>query len=264
MHRFVFTLLYGISGFIPLLSGCSSEQHREEILVFAAASLRESMEDIGQQFEEATGTKVLFNFAGSNDLAHQIIAAPRADIFLSANTSWMDSAEKAGRIHNHMRTDILANSLVVIANRQSTASMNAPCELSDLSFSHLALGNPDAVPAGKYARAWLASVICDGQPLWASLEERIVPAPDVRAALGLVLADPNVLGIVYNTDQIAFSNETSVLFTVTGGPPIRYVAARIADAPAPAAADSFYRYIAGPEAAEIFERHGFISLSNQP
>lgn len=264
MHRFVFILLCGISGFMPLLSGCSSEQHQEEILVFAAASLRESMEDIGQEFEKTTGTKVLFNFAGSNDLAHQIIAAPRADVFLSANTSWMDSVEKAGHIHSHMRTDILANSLVVIANRQSTASMNAPCELSDLPFSHLALGNPDAVPAGKYARAWLASVICDGKPLWTSLEERIVPAPDVRAALGLVLADPDVLGIVYNTDQIAFSKETSVLFTVAEGPPVRYVAARIADAPAPEAADAFYSYVAGPEAADIFERYGFIPLSIQP
>lgn len=264
MRGFFTTVLCSISLLMFTLNGCTSEQEQDEVLVFAAASLRESMEDVGKAFEETTGTKVLFNFAGSNDLAHQIIAASGADVFLSANTSWMDSVEQAGRVHNHMRTDLLANSLVVIANRASTLSVESPCELSALAFSHLALGNPEAVPAGKYARAWLSSIPCEGKSLWELLEARVAPAPDVRAALGLVLADPNVLGIVYSTDQRAFSDETTVLFTVKDGPPIRYTAARIADAPASATADAFYRYVTGPEAADIFERHGFTPLTARP
>src|SRR5215216_4992125 len=112
--------------------GADAENKNHEILVFAAASLRESMEELGQTFEDETGTHVLFNFAGSNDLAHQIIAAPRADIFFSAAENWMDTVEQAGKIVRESRRDILSNTLVIVANRSMKRSLSEPCEMMEL------------------------------------------------------------------------------------------------------------------------------------
>jgi molybdate transport system substrate-binding protein len=239
------------------------ETKKREILVFAAASLRESMEDIGQTFEDETGLKVLFNFAGSNDLAHQIIAAPRADIFFSADENWMDIVERAGKIVKESRRDILSNTLVVVANREMKRSLPEPCGMMELAFSNLAIGDPESVPAGRYARAWLSSIVCEEDSLWPKLKDRIAPAPDVRAALGLVLADTNVISIVYRTDQLAFLEKTRVLYEVKGGPPIRYVIARTSDGPAPEDAQRFYDYVVGREGAKVFARYGFRSIPQQ-
>jgi molybdate transport system substrate-binding protein len=240
-----------------------AENKSREILVFAAASLRESMEELGTAFEDETGTKVLFNFAGSNDLAHQIIAAPRADIFFSAADNWMDTVEKAGKIVKKSRRDILSNTLVVVANRGMKRSLPEPCGIMELDVRNIAIGDPESVPAGKYARAWLSSVVCDEDTLWTKLKDRIVPTPDVRAALGLVLADTNVISIVYRTDQLALMDRTRVLYEVKDGPPIRYVIARTTDGPAPDDAQRFYDYVVGREGAKVFMRYGFRSLPQQ-
>lgn len=247
-----------------LFAACSEKAPQEQILVFAAASLRESIEEIGKAFEAETGTRVLFNLAGSNDLAQQIMAAPRADVFLSANESWMDSIENAGKIFKGMRRDLLSNSLVVIGHKSHKWQMRNPCNLLVRTFRHIAIGNPESVPAGTYAREWLASITCGDRSLWEHVENRVAPTPNVRAALGLVLADPMIAGVVYSTDQKAFADRTTVLYHVADGPQIRYVAARIADAPSPAEADAFYQYLAGPKAKEIFERYGFTFLSPKP
>jgi molybdate transport system substrate-binding protein len=241
----------------------ADEEKPREILVFAAASLRESMEDLGQAFEEETGTHVLFNFAGSNDLAHQIIAAPRADIFFSAAENWMDTVEHAGKIAQKSRRDLLSNTLVIVANRSMKRSLPEPCGMMELHVRNLAIGDPESVPAGKYARAWLSSVVCDEDTLWTKLRDRVVPAPDVRGALGLVFADTNVIGIVYRTDQLAFMDRTRVLYEVKDGPPIRYVIARTSDGPAPGEARRFYDYVVGIQGVKVFARYGFRFLPQQ-
>jgi molybdate transport system substrate-binding protein len=239
------------------------EEKPREILVFAAASLRESMEDLGQAFEDETGTKVLFNFAGSNDLAQQIIAAPRADIFFSAAENWMDTVEHAGKIARGSRRDLLSNTLVVVANRSMKRSLPEPCGMMELNCRNLAIGDPESVPAGKYALEWLSSVVCDEDTLWPKLKDRVAPTPDVRGALGLVLADTNVIGIVYRTDQLAFMDRTRVLYEVKDGPPIRYAIARTSDGPAPDDARRFYDYVIGLQGVKVFARYGFRSLPQQ-
>ena len=228
-----------------------------EILVFAAASLREAMQELGTAFQQQAGARVTFNFAGSNDLAHQIGAARGMDLFLSASEGWMDTVQNAGRLVPGTRRDLLSNTLVIVASSRDTSSMTEPCALASLPFRNLAMGDPDAVPAGTYARTWMRSVQCGGRPLWDAVQDRVAPAPDVRAAMGLILADPRVVGVVYRTDQIAFADRTRVLFEVRDGPPIRYVLAQVAEGDNPAAAQRFRAFLSSPQAAETFRRHGF-------
>jgi molybdate transport system substrate-binding protein len=234
------------------------------VTVFAAASLREAMTEAGTEFTRRTGSPVAYNFAGSNDLAHQIAAAPRGDVFLSASERWMDEVERAGRVVPGSRRDLLSNVLVVVAHREAEIAVAEPCALVAAPFAHLAMGDPDAVPAGTYARDWMRSVPCGGATLWDGVRERVAPAPDVRAALGLVLADPKVIGMVYRTDQRAYADRTKVLHEVRGGPPIRYVVARVAGGPAPAEGEALAAFLAGPEAAAIFARHGFTPAAAAP
>lgn len=231
-----------------------------EILVFAAASLREAMDEAATAFQQRAGTRVVFNFAGSNDLAHQIGAARGMDLFLSASEGWMDTVQNAGRLVPGTRRDLLSNTLVVIAGARDTSALAEPCALAALPFRNLALGDPDAVPAGTYARKWMQSVQCGGRSLWDAVEGRVAPAPDVRAAVGLVLADPRVIGIVYRTDQLAFADRTRVLYEVRDGPPIRYVLAQVAEGDNPAAGRAFHDFLAGTEGAAIFRKHGFTPL----
>lgn len=228
-----------------------------EVMVFAAASLRETLQELGASFEKETGTKVVFNFAGSNELARQITASPTADLFLSASESWMDSVEKAGRVVTGTRRDLLSNTLVVIGNASSKWTMDGPCALAKIPFKHLALGDPKAVPAGQYANKWLTSVQCDGKTAWDGVQERVAPAPDVRAAVGQVVADPSMVGIVYKSDWMAFSDKTRVLYEVKDGPPIRYVLAQIAQGKNPDGAKKFYDYMARAESGAVYQKHGF-------
>ncbi|HEU4884209.1 MAG TPA: molybdate ABC transporter substrate-binding protein [Longimicrobium sp.] len=249
-----------------LAGGCkpkaeeAAQKQEAEILVFAAASLREAMEELGASFQQETGTRVVFNFAGSNDLAHQIMATRGADLCLSASKAWMDTVQSAGRVAEGSRRDLLSNTLVVVASARDSSTMGEPCALAALPFRNLAMGDPEAVPAGTYARTWLRSVQCDGKPLWDAVQARVAPAPDVRAALGLVLADPRVIGIVYKTDQLAFADRTRVLYEVKDGPPIRTVIARLQDGRAAENGARFYDYLVGPRGAEVFRKHGFDPL----
>lgn len=252
-----------------LLAACGSNDEApaktdREVVVFAAASLREAMQELGTSFTKSTGTPVSFNFAGSNDLAHQIAAARGMDLFVSASEAWMDTVQSKGRIEAASRRDLLANTLMIVGHSRSTWTVNEPCALATIPFEHIAMGDPEAVPAGTYARKWMQSVDCGGKTLWEGVQDRVAPAPDVRAALGLVLADPGVVGAVYRTDQMAFADRTRVLFEVSGGPPIRYAMALVADGGSPQAGRRFANFIAGPDAARVFARHGFIPLAANP
>ena len=238
----------------------SQSTENSEILVSVAASLKESMEELGASFEKQTGTKVLFNFGGSNELAKQIVATPKVDIFLSAAENWMDTVEKAGRLVPGTRRNILSNTLVVIGASGGTFKVGSPCELADLKYKNLSLADPESVPAGKYAKKWLSGIQCGGDTLWTKLKDRVAPAPDVRAALQLVTADPDMIGIVYRTDQLQFPDKTEVLFEVMDGPPIRYVLAQVAEGSSAEAARKFLEYLSGTEAQLVFQKHGFTTI----
>ena len=158
--------------------GCSPDPGQPpQLMVFAAASLRDVMTEVGSRFEQQHGIHINYNFAGSTVLARQLLAAPRADLFISANRAWMRRLEQAGRIVFESHQLVLGNRLVVIVNHAS-ALEGHPRELFCTPvFEHLSIGNPEAVPAGIYAREWLEKLPCDGGSAWDALAGRIAPAP---------------------------------------------------------------------------------------
>ncbi|MFT5049253.1 MAG: molybdate transport system substrate-binding protein [Chlamydiales bacterium] len=241
--------------------GCAPPDERPELSVFAAASLTDLCADLGAAFEPAA---VTFNFAGSNVLARQILAAPEAaDVFLSADRAWAQELVERD-LTAATPTTVLSNSLVVIGwpgpdgrERQIKRGL----DLASLEFSHLALADPEAVPAGRYARAWLESLPAAGGSLWDALESRVAPTLDVRAAMALVETGPEILGIVYRTDARQ-ARRARVLFEVPDHeqPPIAYVAMRLQPNDGTSLAQSFLDFLQTERARDICSAHGFVTV----
>lgn len=223
-----------------------------EITVFAAASLTDSLKEIAANYEKATGDKVRFNFASSNTLAQQIKAGAPADIFFSADAAKMDSLAAAGLIARETRKNLLGNSLVIITPADGPAISTAR-DLARPAIKHLSIGDPRAVPAGIYAKAWLEKA-----GLWAALEPRIVPAESVRTALAVVESGNAEAGVVYKTDA-AISKKVKVVMEIPAAdtPAIIYPAAVVKDTRNAAAARKFLAHLTGKQAAETFTRFGF-------
>lgn len=229
-----------------------------QLVVFAAASLRDVAADLAAEIERRHPVEVIYNFAGSNTLAQQIRAARGADVFLSADEQWVDVLDEAGRTVAGSRRVFLSNRLVLIARRDAGFEIDDPRQLPGADFDFLALADPRAVPAGRYARAALERAGSNGTDLWSALAGRIAPALDVRAALALVESDPRILGIVYRTDTMTSDKVRPLyVFPPMEDAPIRYCAVRIADAPNPESAGLFLDFLTGPAARDVAERHGF-------
>lgn len=245
-----------VLGICALLIACPGPHDADEgrpITVFAAASLQDLMLDAGAEWKASRGIDVSFSFAGSNTLAQQILAAPGADVFLSADSRWMDRVEAADRLVPGARADLFSNSLVVVARHDAELELEALGQLPDLPFRRLALGAPNAVPAGHYARAALES-----HGIWQSMRDRLVPTSDVRSAMALVAGDPEFVGIVYKTDALT-SKKVRILLEISPAdhPPIVYTAGAIADGPYPARARDFLDFLSGRQMATMVARHGF-------
>jgi molybdate transport system substrate-binding protein len=228
----------------------------DEILVFAAASLTESLQDLGRAFKSKTGTKVSFSFGGSSDLARQIQAGATADAFFSADTAKMDQLEKAGIVEAADRREFLSNALVVVVPSDSAAKIASANDL--LSLPKIALADPAAVPAGVYAKEWLT-----GLGLWEKLEPRIVPTLDVRASLAAVESGGVPAAIVYRTDA-AIAKKSRIAFTVENGPPILYSVAPVSVAKNPSAARAFVAFLQGPAGRAEFVKRGFLLVAPGP
>lgn len=219
------------------------------LLVFAAASLTESMQEIGKAFEEKSGGRVQFSFGASSDLARQIQAGAPADVFFSADTARMDVLEKAGLVRREDRREFLGNLLVVVVPASAREAPRSPADL--VRLPRLALADPQAVPAGIYAREWLESV-----GLWTQVAPRVVPTLDVRAALAAVETEAAPAAVVYGTDA-AISSRVRVAFEVRDGPSITYSLARLAASKNPSAA-SFVEFAAGEAGRAVFRKRGFV------
>ena len=225
----------------------------EEVVVFAAASLADALREIAAGFEARTGHRVVLSLGGSNDLARQIRAGAPARVFVSASAERMDEVQGAGLVRAADRVDLLSNRLVVVV---PAAARAAPATAEELAgVGTLALGDPEAVPAGIYARQWL-----ERRGLWERLRGRVVPTLDVRAALAAVESGNADAGIVYRTDA-AISRRVRVALEVPAdeAPRIVYPAALLGDAPGPAAR-AFYEHLRSPAARLVFERLGFECL----
>jgi molybdate transport system substrate-binding protein len=231
----------------------------DEVVVFAAASLKSALDQVAADFETATGHSVTVSYAGSNLLARQIVAGAPADVFLSAAASWMDEVQTAGLIVPGSRTDLVGNRLVLIAHGKAVApvtigpDLDLPALLGD---GKLAMALVDAVPAGQYGKAALETL-----GLWAGVAPAVVQTDNVRAALALVGLGEASHGIVYASDAAAGDNVTVVgRFPADSHPPIRYPAALLTGA-ADAADAAFLAALASPEAGAHFAAQGFTLLT---
>ena len=248
--------LAALVGCGPAPGGDARGADAPTLLVSAAASLSEAIGAVADRYEQEQGVRILLNVAGSQMLASQIIEGAPVDVFISADVLQMERAAAAGRIDAARRVDLLSNQLVVVVPSDRTGTVAAPADLAHPAIRRIALGDPEAVPAGVYARRYLES-----QGLWDRLTERIVPAGSVRAALRAVEAGTVEAGIVYRTDVRA-SGGAAVAFAVPveGGPRVVYPAAVAVDAPSPAAAARFLAYLQSASARRQFDAAGFIGL----
>ena len=227
--------------------------HAAGVTVFAAASLTDSLKEIGADYEKQTGQAVVFNFEGSSVLARQIEEGAPADIFFSADETQMDRLAEKGLIDPATRQDRLGNTLVVVVPAGSKLQIHSAADLAGDDVKQIALADPQAVPAGVYAKAWLTKL-----QLWDAVKPRVVPTENVRAALAAVASGNVDAGVVYKTDA-AISKRVKIVFEVprTQGPDIRYPMAVVKASAEPEAAKKFLDYLDSDKAAAIFRRYGF-------
>jgi molybdate transport system substrate-binding protein len=234
--------------------------HAASITVFAAASLTDALSDAGKAYHAKTGRDVVFSFAASSALARQIEASGGADLFLSADTDWMDYLDSRGLIVHDTRKNLLGNHLVLIAPASANVSLTIAPHfdlLGALGGGRLSIADPDSVPAGKYARTALTTL-----GVWSSIVNHLVNAENVRVALAYVSRGEAPLGIVYSTDAVSDKGVRIVgTFPENSHAPIVYPAALVKDAQPDAKA--FLDFLSGPEARAIFEKDGFIVLGAQ-
>jgi len=225
------------------------------VLVFAAASLSDVLEEIGRAYAAQSERVVRFSFAASSTLARQIELGARAEVFISADAAWMDYLQERALIDPSTRFDLVGNRLVLIAPRNSTLELQvAPgFPLAEhLGRGRLAIGDPDIVPAGRYAREALMAL-----GVWEQVKRRLVYAENVRTALTYVMRGEAPVGIVYETDA-SIEKRVRVVdrFPEHSHAPIVYPAAAVS--PASPAARAFLEYLSQAKAREIFRRHGFL------
>src|SRR5579871_1535958 len=227
-------------------------------LIFAAASLKNALDEIVAQWQRESGKKVVVSYAASNTLIRQIEQGAPADIFISADLDWMDYGQQKGLINGETRSNLLNNRIVLVAPRDATYTLKvAPgFDLAAvLKGGRLAMGNVDAVPAGKYGKAALEKL-----GAWDGIKDRIAQAENVRAALLLVSRGETPLGIVYQTDAASEPGVRIVgTFPDDTHPPIIYPAALTKDSNNAIAAE-FLKYIRSVAAKPAFERQGFTML----
>ncbi len=240
-----------------VLSALPRASAQEPVTVFAAASLTDAVERIARLYESETGEAVRLSFASSSTLARQITAGAPAEIYLCANERWMDYVAEAGLIEVDTRVSALGNRLVLIAPADGAlgeVTIDGELDLAALldEGERIAVGDPDHVPAGLYAKDALESL-----GLWEATAAHLARTADVRAALALVATGEAPLGIVYATDA-AVSEDVKVLgrFPEESHTPITYPFAIVAGAADPAVEDLF-AYLRGPEATAVFEDAGF-------
>lgn len=227
------------------------------LTVFAAASLKESLDAAAEAWREQTGQTVQISYAASSALARQIEQRAPADVFLSADNEWMDWLQERDLIDPASRIDLLGNTLVLIAPASNDAQPLALEQGTDLlpllgDNGRIALALTASVPAGKYAKAAFESL-----GTWSAIEPRVAEAENVRAALLLVARGETPLGVVYGSDAQA-EPRVKVLATFPEGShaAIVYPVARVATGTHPATGD-FIAWLQSEDADAIFRRHGF-------
>ena len=241
--------------FTLILASCNNSdvEDKTEILVAAASSMTPALTEIATEFEKVNkNSRVSFSFGSSGKLAQQIKGGAPVDVFISASSSDMDTLEKENKIESDSRTDITENTLVVIRQKDETHPLNGKSPFTS-EVAHFAIGNPDTVPAGVYAKEALTKL---GE--WEALESKFVFGKDVRQVLTFVETGNAETGIVFASDAKS-SDKVEVILEIDPGlhSPAVYPGAIVAATEQLDAARAFLDYMKSPEVREILINHGF-------
>jgi molybdate transport system substrate-binding protein len=249
-----------LAGLFAASPARSAGAGKPEIVIDAAASLREALEEVAPRCEKTAGVTIVLNLGASSDLARQIEAAGKADLFFSADEFQVDRLAKSGLVEEGTRRSILSNRLEVITPEDSSLALKSAKDLAAKSVRHLSLANPESVPAGEYAKAWLEKA-----GVWDSVKDRVVPGVDVRAALAMVSSGAAEAGIVYATDA-AIDPRVRVLLAAPAeeAPPISYPLVVLKGRPSQEAARRVAACLSGEEALAIYAHRGFIVKNGTP
>jgi len=236
----------------------AAQAEDKTLTVFAAASMKNALDDIDAAFTAKTGLKVSASYAASSTLAKQIEQGAPADIFVSADTDWMDYAAAKKTIDEPTRANLLGNSIVLIAPRDSkidNLAIGAGFDLAALAGDgKIATGDVKSVPVGKYAKAALEKL-----GAWQAAEPKFAMADSVRAALTLVARGEAALGIVYATDaKVEPGVKVVGTFPPDSHPPIIYPVA--ATTTAKPEAKTYLDYLHSSAAKAVLEKYGFTYL----
>jgi molybdate transport system substrate-binding protein len=249
-------ILLAAAALVPVASA-----EERPVVVFAAASLKNALDNAAADWTKASGTHVSVSYAGSSALARQIEEGAPADIFVSANIAWMDHVEGKGLIAHGSRLDLLGNRLVLVGapGRDAPVAVAHGFPLAAmLDDERLAMADVTAVPAGIYGKAALTAL-----GIWDQVEPKVAQAENVRAALALVARGEAPFGIVYATDARAEPSVKVVgTFPANSHPAIIYPAALVNGSSHPQAG-TFLQYLAGSDARARFEEEGFTVLLNR-
>jgi molybdate transport system substrate-binding protein len=254
MKKLLAAWLLGLAWLAPARG---ADDSKTVITVFAAASLTNALQDLGDAFTKESSIAVKFSFAASSALARQIESGAPADVFFSADIDWMDYLQARNLIQIRSRRDIVGNRLVLIAPVGSAIKLkiepNFPLATA-LGNKRLATGDPDSVPVGRYAQAALTQL-----GIWKDVADRVIRADNVRSALVFVDRGEAPLGIVYETDALIDKNVRLVdVFPATSHPPIVYPVALTGKAQ-PAAA-RFVTFLESAASDAVFKAYGFVPL----
>lgn len=230
-------------------------QPRADVTLYAAVSLRDALDELAREYERQGRGKAAISYAGSPMLARQIEKGAPADVFISADTDWMDYLAVRGLIRIETRVNLLTNRLALIAPADSRASLTIGRGFplaALLGDGRLAMADPDSVPAGKYGKAALEAL-----GVWKDVSPKVARAENVRAALALVARAETPFGIVYRTDALA-DRRVRLVGEFPGGlhPEIVYPAAVVAGARSKIAYE-YLRYLRSIAAQAVWQRHGF-------
>lgn len=226
-----------------------------ELKVWAAASLKDALQELAGVFEERENVKLVYNFAASGDLQVQIEQGAPADVFISAGAKQVDALEKEKLIDSSSRRKLLGNSLVLIVPQSNSVSIPKIETLPEVDgIDKIVIGNPDEVPAGKYARDALETA-----GILNPLRSRLVLAKDVRQVLSYVETGNVDAGFVYLTDAKT-SKKVKIALRIPASyhEPIAYPAAIVLSGKQRALAARFVDYLEGKEAAVVFKKYGFM------
>jgi molybdate transport system substrate-binding protein len=232
---------------------------QEQITVFAAASMKNALDDANAAFSKATGIKVVASYEASSALAKQIEQGAPADVFISADLRWMDYASERKLINSNTRINLLGNKLVLIApvdSKLANVVIGDGFDLARLAGDgRIAVADVKAVPAGLYAKAALEKL-----GAWTAAEPKLAQAENVRATLAFVARGEAPIGIVYETDaKVEPRVKVIGIFPDNAYPPVTYPAAATAETKKPGVGQ-YFSFLRTPAAKAIFELYGFSYL----